>query len=74
MRNSSEEEYGVDFVIFLENVVRADCEIEDEDDEQELGVDNKKTGGSSANKKKPVKDRAKFFASKYGGPSDPNNK
>ena len=51
----NEELYdGQDFIKFLQNVVRADCEIEGDDDDGDQG-------------KKTNKDRAKFFMVKYGG-------
>lgn len=45
-----------DFLIFLENVVRADAEIEDQDDEAEAAT-------KKAAKKQ---DRETFFREKYG--------
>ena len=58
----SEESYAStaaaqDFIVFLENVVRVDCEIEDEEDEEP----------GKRKQPKTAKDRAAFFAAKYAG-------
>ena len=52
---SNDDAYiGQDFIVFLENVVRADCQSEDGDHDD----DAKKTAKQ--------RDRATFFAEKYG--------
>ena len=62
MSGETEDMPGVqDFIIFLENVVRADIEIEDNEDEFDSQGALKK-----ATVRKTTRDKETFFREKYG--------